>query len=96
MNTQSVAFGLGLAVVVVSLAFSQSRPIAAQTQPPTTYSISAEQPCATCYAQTPSQTATVGIWIVRNTGQAGQVAFCLESMRELTLPQCSPWQPLSR
>lgn len=94
MKVPSVAIGVGLAAVAVSLAFSQSRPTSAQTQPTTTYSISAEQACPTCYAQSPGQTATVGIWIVRNTGQSGQVAFCLESIRELTPPQCSTWQPL--
>jgi hypothetical protein len=96
MKTQSVAIGLGLAVVAISLAFSQSRPTAAQSQPGTTFSISAVQACPTCYAQTPAQTTTVGVWVVRNTGQSAQVAYCLESIRELTVPQCSAWQPMKQ
>ena len=94
MKSQSVVIGLGLAVVAISLAFSQSRPTAAQTQPGTTYSISSEPACPTCYVQNSVQTANVGVWVIRNTGQSAQVAFCLESLKELTLPSCSPWQPL--
>ena len=94
MKNQSVAIGLGFAVVAISLAFSQSRTSAAQAQPGTTYQISAEQACPTCYTQNSAQTGNVGVWVIRNSGQSAQVAFCLESLRELTLPSCSPWQPL--
>jgi hypothetical protein len=94
MKTQPVAIGLGLAVVAISLAFSQSRPTAAQTQPGTVYSIGAEQACPTCFTQNSAQTGNVGVWVVRNSGQSAQVAFCIESLRELTIPSCSPWQPL--
>ena len=94
MKIQSVVLSLGLAVVaIVLLVFSQSRPTAAQAQPASAYEVSAVQACPTCYAQSPGQTATVGIWIVKNTGQ---VAFCLESIRELTVPQCSAWQSLKK